>query len=509
MLLSYVLMVFETLSTLLLTPFIIRTLGDAEYGVYKLSASISAYLLLLDLGIGNSVVRFVAQYRATGNESQCRKFLGITTLYYAGIAAICLLTGVTLVCVFPKVFAKGLTPGEIRLGQILLAITSINAAITLSTAGFKNTVIAYEHFGVSRGISIISVIVRMVLVVIALQLNLGSVALVTINTLITAASSIFFTGYVIKTLKLKPQFALGDMRLIKEVVIYSSFILLQMIATQINACVDTVLLGMFINSASATIAVYSVGQQVTQYFQSIGSSVTSVLMPGVVRMVENGATPTEMCKEMVRIGRMTFMVLGLIFSGFLVCGKHFIILWVGNSKIEAYGVALLLMSVYTFVLAESIGTQILWAKNEHKEQSILKLAVVLLNIVLTIALIKINPIYGAAVGTALSLFFGDVVVMNCIFVKKIKINLFRYYTGLFKGIVPCLAVATLSGYLFSLLRIDGWLGLMANIAFMVGIYVLCMMYFGMNQYERSLVLGALAKINPMKKQWGFRKEHHK
>ena len=47
--LSYVLMLFEVLSTLLITPFLIRTLGQAEYGVYKLTASITAYLLLLDI----------------------------------------------------------------------------------------------------------------------------------------------------------------------------------------------------------------------------------------------------------------------------------------------------------------------------------------------------------------------------------------------------------------------------------------------------------------------------
>ena len=55
--LSYILMIFEVLSTLLITPFLIRTLGQAEYGVYKLSASITAYLLLLDLGVGNAIIR--------------------------------------------------------------------------------------------------------------------------------------------------------------------------------------------------------------------------------------------------------------------------------------------------------------------------------------------------------------------------------------------------------------------------------------------------------------------
>ena len=491
--LSYVLMVFEVFSTLLLTPFIIRTLGDAEYGVYKLSTAISAYLLLLDLGVGNSVVRFVAKYRTDNDNYQCRKFLGITTGYYAGIAAICLVAGFVLVWVFPKVFAKGLAQDEVKLGQILLAITTVNAAITLGVSGFKNTITAYERFSVSRGVSIVSVILRIILVLTALSFGLGSIAIVTINTLLTLLSSAFFVAFVIKNLNLKPIFQLGNVQLLKEVVVYSSFILLQMIATQINACLDSVLLGMFVTSASTIIAVYSVGQQITQYFQTIGTSVTSVLMPGVVRMVENDAAPTELCKEMIRIGRLIFMVLGLIWDGFLVCGRSFIALWVGDSKMDAYWVALLLMAVYMFVLTESIGTQILWAKNEHREQSLLKLAIVLINIILTIVLIKWNPLYGATIGTAISIFLGDVVVMNYIFAKKIKISLLRYYTGLCKGIVPCLIAVTIIGYLFSLLKLSGWIGLAANIVAMVVAYGFCMLKFGMNQYEKALLLGLVIK----------------
>ena len=59
--LSSTLMACEVFSTLLLTPFIIRTLGQAEYGVYKLVSAVNAYLLLLDLGIGTAVTRYIAQ----------------------------------------------------------------------------------------------------------------------------------------------------------------------------------------------------------------------------------------------------------------------------------------------------------------------------------------------------------------------------------------------------------------------------------------------------------------
>ena len=73
--LSYVLMFFEVLSTLLLTPCMLSTLGQAEYGVYRLSGTIVAYLLLLDLGVGNASVRFFSKYRANNDIEQGCKYL--------------------------------------------------------------------------------------------------------------------------------------------------------------------------------------------------------------------------------------------------------------------------------------------------------------------------------------------------------------------------------------------------------------------------------------------------
>ena len=68
--LSYVSMIMEVFSTLLLTPYIIRTLGQAEYGVFRLSMAINAYLSLLELGIGNAIVRYIAKFRVEGNTEK-------------------------------------------------------------------------------------------------------------------------------------------------------------------------------------------------------------------------------------------------------------------------------------------------------------------------------------------------------------------------------------------------------------------------------------------------------
>lgn len=495
--LSYVMMIFEVLSTLLLTPFIIRTLGQAEYGVYKLSASVVAYLLLLDLGVGNAITRYIAKFRASGEKEQSQKFLGVATIYYTVIALVALIAGVVLIAVFPKAFAKGLTASEIKLGQELLFITMINAAVTLGTAAYNNVIIAYERFTVSKGVPIIQIIVRMALTVVMLKGGFGSVGIVMVNLLMTVVCRGFFIIYVLFRLKLRPKFKGIEISFVKEIILYSSMILIQMIATQLNATVDQILIGSLVASSAAILAVYSVGTQVTQYFQSMGTAFTGVLMPGIVKMVESGVDSKTLTDEMIRIGRIILIVLGLIWGGFLACGQQFITLWAGADNSNAYFVAVILMTAYMFILTESIGTQILWAMNQHKEQAILKGIIVLLNILLTVVLIKWQPLIGATIGTFISLVLGDVVVMNVIFRKKLKMNLGYYYKGLTKGILPCIAVATAVGFVARhFLKNGGWISLLLEVAIICLVYAVCILIFGMNTYEKNMVLSVLRKFKP-------------
>ena len=492
---SYVMMIFEVLSTLLLTPFIIRMLGQAEYGVYKLSASIVAYLLLLDLGVGNAITRYIAKFRVSGDKDQSKKFLGVATIYYSVIAVVAIIAGIVLVAIFPQAFSKGLTESEIQLGQKLLLITMINSAVTLGTAAYNNVIIAYEQFAVSKGASIVQIIIRMALTFVMLKCGFGSIGIVTVNLIMTILCRGFFVLYVLFCIKLLPKFKGIDVGFVKEIVVYSSMILLQMIATQLNSTVDQVLIGSLVASSSTILAVYSVGTQVTQYYQSIGTAFTGVLMPGIVGMVERGADAKALTDEMIRIGRIIFMVLGLIWGGFLVCGQQFITLWAGKENNGAYLVALILMTAYMFILTESIGSQILWAKNQHKEQSVLKIVIVLLNILLTIILIKWQPLIGATIGTFISLMLGDIVVMNIIFRRKLKVNLWYYYKGLAKGILQSVAIATVVGFVVEYFwKSGGWLSLFVKVAIVCVVYAACMLLFGMNSYEKNLISSIFRKF---------------
>lgn len=492
--LSYVLMVFEVLSTLLLTPFIIRTLGQAEYGVYKLVVAVNAYLLLLDLGVGNAIIRYITKFRIEENRKKERQFLAVATAFYLAIAIIALVIGCVLVASFPVVFAKGLSEEEVRLGQILLGITMVNSAVTLGTAAYNNILIAYEKFAVSRITSIAQIIIRMILTYVVLVFGWGSIGIVIVNLLMTILCRGYFVIYVLWGIKLRPLYRGIDFSFLKDIMVYSSLVLLQTVATQLNATVDQILIGSLVKESAIILAVYGVGTQIVQYFQSIGSAFNGVLMPGIVKLVETKATPKELTEEMIRIGRIVFMVLSLIWCGFLINGKEFVLLWAGSENVEAYEVAAILMFAYVFTLTESIGSQILWAMNQHKEQAVLKLVIVLLNIILTVGLIKWTPLIGATIGTFISLILGDVVVMNVIFKKKMNISLLYYYKGILRGIIPCLLITAVVGILVAQAIPGGWICICIKIFVMVLTYGTTMYKFGMSEYEKKLCDSFINKL---------------
>ena len=492
--LSYVHMIFEVLSTLLLTPFIIRSLGDAEYGVYKLVIAITSYLLLLDLGMGNSVVRYVAKYKENNDMESCGRYIGVCLVFYGIISLIVILLGGALIFSFQDFFAKGLTTAEIVLSKKLLIITVLNAAVTLGTSIFNNILIAYSKFSLSKGTTIVQIIIRIVVTFIALKMGFGSVAIVTINLVLTILIRGFYAFYVLVVMKLRPKLKGANAAFIKEIIAYSSFILLQMVATQINGYAGQVLIGALVTSSSVIIAVYGVGTQIIQYFESIGHALGGILMPGVVKLVESGASPKQLQNEMIRIGRYSLTLLGIIFVGFGVNGKAFLMLWVGDGYQRSYYVALMLMFAHMLIMTSSIGTQILWAKNKHQLQAIIKFVAVVINIFLTVFLIKKEPLLGAATGTLISLLLSDVLSMNIVFKKEIGISLREYYIGLFKGILPCLILSAVAGILISLLRLNGLLGFALNIVTMVVVYVVAMWLFGFNSGERNMVKGIIGKL---------------
>lgn len=490
---SYIFMFAEALSSILFTPYLVRALGQSEYGIYGLIGSVTAYLYLLDMGVGNAVVRYMSKYRFTKEREKEQSLITLTTLFYLIVALIIIGVGACINAFLPQIFKEGLSAYELKRAQSMLQITVINAAATFLFLPMKKVLLAYERFVVSKSIDIISVFLRVSLYFIALKAGGLGVAIVSVNLLVTLITGAVCTAYAILKLNIRFRFAKIEQSFVKEIFGYSFFVFLQMIATQINSMVDHILIGALIKSSTVILAIYTAANQIINYFQSFGTTVNGVLMPGVVRLVENKAGPGELQAEMTKVSRLLFMFLGIIYTGIVVLGKNFVTLWAGADYQNAYYVIIIIALPMLFTLSESIGSQVLWAINKHKIQAVLKILISVINVFLTVILMKIDPILGAAVGTAIAYLVGDLIIMNTVFKNSIGISIPQYYKGMLKGTLPALIISGIAAWCFSMLGLSGWIGFIINCAVLCGVYAACMFIFGLNDYEKKFFINIIKR----------------
>ena len=91
--LSYVNILAGLIVGLGYTPIMIRLLGQSEFGLYSLIGSLVAYLSVLDMGLGNTIVRYVSRNRAVGDKKSESELNGLFLAIYSVIGLITLIVG--------------------------------------------------------------------------------------------------------------------------------------------------------------------------------------------------------------------------------------------------------------------------------------------------------------------------------------------------------------------------------------------------------------------------------
>lgn len=74
---SYILIIANALWGFIVTPFILRMLGTSSYGVYKTISSLTSSMMVLDFGLGGTVMRYVAKYRVDCENEKIEPFISM------------------------------------------------------------------------------------------------------------------------------------------------------------------------------------------------------------------------------------------------------------------------------------------------------------------------------------------------------------------------------------------------------------------------------------------------
>src|SRR5699024_10363208 len=152
--LSYMSLFVTNISNLIITPFIIRNLGDSQYGLYMLIGALIGYIAVLDFGLNNTIVRFVAKYRVEQNKDEEENFLFSTFIIYGIISVVLMITGIIIYFQLEIIFKGSLTVNEIETAKIMFLILIFNLAFTLPMKSFTGIMRAYERFVMPKALEI-------------------------------------------------------------------------------------------------------------------------------------------------------------------------------------------------------------------------------------------------------------------------------------------------------------------------------------------------------------------
>ncbi|MDP4152158.1 MAG: oligosaccharide flippase family protein [Bacillota bacterium] len=489
--LTYLNVFLNIVVSLFLSPLTVSSLGQAQYGLYQLVWSTVGYMAVMDFGLTNSVVRYIAKYREKRDKRSEENFLSMVFIIYGVITLIVLAAGAALYFNLQNIFARSLSTGEITLARRLFVIMLFNMTMQIILNVFPAVINAYERFMFQRSLTIVRLILRTALLTVLLLSGFQSMAIALMDTSFTVIFFVIQIVYVFIVLKVRVRLNSFDTAFFKEVFSYSFFVFLAMIVDQVNWKVDQFIIGQRLGASD--VAVYSIALQFPYYYMSFAGAISGVFLPAASKMAARGDDDDRFTDLMIKTGRAQWFVLGIILLGFMAFGKQFLLLWMGDNFAQGYPIALMLMLALTIPLFQSVGISVQQAKRKHAFRSYVLLAMAVINVILTYIFVGMFGMIGAAVGTVISFILGNIVAMNVYYKKALNIDLKRFFTSISKGMLMASVITVLIGIVINMLPVGGWVGLGIKIAIFALTYLYVFGIVGLDKYEKEQYLGGIKR----------------
>ena len=496
--LSYLSIAVNILAGLIYTPWMIRQIGQSQYGLYTLANSLIA-LFLVDFGLSSATARYVSKYKAEGDQQKVNNFLGVIYKLYLIIDAI-IFTILLVVFFLLKQIYVTLTPTELEQFKVVYVIAALFAIFNFPFVTQNGILTAYEKFVPLKLADLIYRFLLVGLTIVALLLGYGLFALVTVHA-VTGLIIILFKFTVIrKRLPVKPNFRYKDKNLYKDIFKFSIWTTVALFAQRLVFNITPTVLG--ITASAAAIGVFGVVVAIEGYSYTITTAINGLFMPNIsrvyVQMEKNGEDEESAGKALapllLGVGKFQFALNGLIVVGFAVVGKLFINLWVGADYMDAYYGILLVIVPGLFFNSLQIANTTMVVRNKVKLQAIINVVTGVTNIILSFVLSYFWGVIGACVSISIA-YFIRAILTNIVAHKSLKFNIVQFAKSCYlRMLLPILVALLFGGAINYLITGGGYLTLVIRAVLTAVCYFIFVFIIGLNKQERKNVLRKLKII---------------
>jgi O-antigen/teichoic acid export membrane protein len=477
-----------------LMPFTMHHLGKAQYGLWMLVTSLTGYLQLLDLGYGNGLVRQVTQADARGDEEGMNAALSTFLFVYLGIGAVAF-GAVVILASFALPRFPNLSPDEVRTARLVLLIVGARAAIAFPMSVFGSITTARQRFALTGSIAIVVALVQGAATYLLLRAGYGLVPLVSVTTLLAIAS---YGAYIAAArltfpgLRLSPRrFSVAQAR---EVTTFSLYLFLISLAIQFGYNIDNLIIAAF--AGTSAVAVYAIAFRLADYQRQLCNQFNGLLFPVVVRF--SAADEVDSLRATLVDG--TRIALGLII-GVTLClvtfADRLVAVWMGPGFADSLPALYVLAAAGTVLVAAGPLGNLLLARGRHRVVAFSCLGEAVLNLVLSIWLVRRYGIVGAAVGTAVSVTISNVLVQMPAACRLLDMPIGAFLRRISAPALIALAPGVAAAWLLRTTASPSTFVDIVIAGAIVGVvYVAAFIGLGLDRVDRLRYFGRMRRVSP-------------
>lgn len=429
------------------TPYIISHLGINAFGVYSLIGVVMGYFSFLDLGLGNAIIKYLAEYYGQRDYKKISKVIGTSLVFYTVIG----LLGAFILSLTSGLIINNLLHIPLNLkgtAQFALYISAIGFLINMPLAIFGSIPNALQRMDITNIRNIIIGTANTLGIVFLLSKGYGLSQIVILN---VALSVIGIIVYIIASKKLLPEVSFKpgfDKEIFNKLLSFGIFKFLNQIAGQVIFQMDKLLIGLFLPIAYVTY--YTVPLTLAQKAMSFVFNVAGAFFPTASELSGREDKKPFHSLYVHSMKLISILVIPLFIMLFLF-SKQVLLFWVKKDFPEKATLTLQLLSLaYLFQSFTTIPSLAAESMGKPKVTAVWAFITAVINFVLCLIFIPIFKINGAA----LAIFLNSLIICPIsVFYINRKVIGFSSRQLFFQAMFKSLLAAILTIPIFILLKL--------------------------------------------------------
>ena len=497
---NWITIFLQVIISLFFIPFFLKTVGDKQYGLYSFSTSLIAWADVLMVSIASAYFKFLTREKKNHGDYGEARACGIFFKIFLVIALAVLIVGLLFdTLIYSSVIRLNEYTSSEK-NQICLLVLFSLCSTTISTIFTTSKSYPYykQKYVFVYSLALVQLLVQTGLSILFLKLGYGVIFVAISHFGTSILSTLILSFFSHKSLNLdisaksiseedkKYRKALG-----KEILIFSSFVIINTVVDMLNKNLDKILLGFYNADAVST---YQLAYTIPSYLVSITSIISIVNVQRINDAYFNGNGVEDLNNVFLRVSRIQTIVTFLLVGGFIVVGKEFVGLWLGDGRINVYYVASILLLTYSLTCCNALSVIARRIQNSHIKAAFIYLGIAVFNILLSVVLISVfqkeNAIWACVIGTVVTYVLGHYVLMQIYDNKYTHLKIFQFFKDflIHFSVAGSLAAAVYFG--FSLIPFNNEI-----VALLVKGFTFVMLYLGfLLLYERNIILPPFLRI---------------